>query len=104
MTTKTIRVCSGKTCAARGADSIMKKLENFFRITAGNANDAADIDYCPCTGDCERGPNVVIDKTQVIHDANSATIVEDVQSGAKAVPITKLTFDDISKNDFLGDL
>ncbi len=102
MNTK-IRVCNGNKCTPRGAMSIMERLEAYFSLKAGTKNDRADLDFCSCTGYCERGPNVIIDDNRIIHEASAGTIAEKIENN-EVIEMTLPDMDTIIKNDFLGDL
>lgn len=94
---KKISVCNGKTCLNRGAAHIMTELQK-------HQNELnASIEFCACPGYCEQGPNVLIDDEFIIHDARVPTIVQKIQANDYK-KIDQLTFDDIAKNDILGDL
>jgi NADH:ubiquinone oxidoreductase subunit E len=94
---KKITVCNEKTCASRGAEHILSTLQKIY--SPKNIR----VQPCKCTGHCEQGPNVVIDDEFIIHDARVSTIAEKID-GQQYKKMDKLTFEDIAKNDFLGDL
>lgn len=53
-----IQVCRGKTCSERFSEYILKRLESdkeLFHL------DNIIIEACPCTGNCQKWPNIVID-------------------------------------------
>lgn len=94
---KKLGVCCKKTCAQRGAEHILNELKKQY------TNSDTTVEACDCTGFCEEGPNVVIDNDFIIHEATVPTIVEKIKKG-EYKKINQPTFEEISKNDFLGDL
>lgn len=53
-----IQVCNGKTCSERYSSYILKRIESdkqMFEL------DNLIVENCPCTGNCQKWPNVVID-------------------------------------------
>lgn len=53
-----IQVCRWKTCSERYSEYILKRLESdkeMFEI------ESLIVESCPCTGNCQKWPNVVID-------------------------------------------
>jgi NADH:ubiquinone oxidoreductase subunit E len=94
---KKIEVCTDKTCSKRGSEQI----ENYLKKSFDPQN--AEIKKCACTGFCEQGPNIVVDDDYIIHDAKIQTIVQKINNGDYK-KIEHLSFEDVSKNDFLGDL
>lgn len=91
--TKKICVCTGKTCAERGAPHIMKELQKQCPTTT----------TCSCVGYCEQGPNVIIDDEYIIHDARIHTVAQKIEQNDYK-KMEKITFEDVAHNDFLGDL
>ena len=81
----------------------MKRLGEYFGVASGNKNEQVDLDFCPCTGYCEQGPNVVIDEEFIIHEASPGTITAKIENN-EVVKIINPDFNDIASNDFLGDL
>ncbi len=94
---KKIEVCTDKNCCKRGSEKIVDHLKKNF-----NQNETV-VKSCECTGFCEQGPNVIVDDDYIIHDAQVQTIVEKIKHGDYK-KIEHLSFEDVSKNDFLGDL
>lgn len=94
---KKINVCFGKKCSEHGAEHIKKELEKEF------LNTETIITSCECVGFCEQAPNVIIDEENIIHDARLNTIGEKIKN-KEYKKITEVTFEDITKQDFLGDL
>lgn len=55
-----VKVCHGFTCGRRGGPSMLKVLKAKF--TGSDVQVVA----CPCTGNCRRSPNVVVN-TKILH-------------------------------------
>ena len=77
---RTIRVCNSSHCSYRGSGKIMAALEKIFGISAGNKNESVDLAFCPCTGFCEQGPNVVVNDEQFYLNAKPETIAHELET------------------------
>lgn len=107
MSDKNVRVCCGMTCGVMGAGKIMRKIEEETGLKHGEKNDAVDLNYCTCTGNCHVAPSVMVNGN-FIHEANPDTIMEKIEETAKEpkqeTTISDATIDEILSNDFLNDV
>lgn len=56
-----IQICSGTNCTVNNAFSIIREIENRFRIKAGDEfNHKVKLEIVSCLGQCGEGPIVVI--------------------------------------------
>jgi len=56
-----IKVCSGTNCAVSNSFSIIKEIENYFKIKAGDDyNPKVKLEMISCLGRCGEGPVVII--------------------------------------------
>jgi len=98
---KKIRVCNGKNCLRRGAERIMENLKKEFKLEEGGENKDLSLGYCGCTGYCEKGANVWVDK-KIIHAATPGNIAERIKRGEG---IDKSDIEEVPVEDaFLGDM
>ena len=77
---KKIRVCNGPHCSYRGSSRIMEALQTFFKLKPGELNDTVDLNYCPCTGFCEQGPNVVVDDEKMYYGIKPGEVIDRLQN------------------------
>ncbi len=98
---KKIRVCDSRSCAAFGAKRIMEEITKSTGVKPGEANEDYDLDYCGCTGYCQRSPNLVIDDKFYVFETNPKTVMEDIAAGGEDMTGKEI---DLSEVDFLGDL
>lgn len=75
----TVRVCNEASCVGRGSVEIMKKIEE--------AGTDYDLDYCPCVGCCEFGPNLKVNDSLVL-GVKEGTVIEQIQEAVAATPQT----------------
>ncbi|MFZ2835606.1 MAG: NAD(P)H-dependent oxidoreductase subunit E, partial [Candidatus Moraniibacteriota bacterium] len=58
-----IKVCSGTHCVLSDSNSIVREIENYFRIKAGDEfNPKVKLEIISCLGRCGEGPVVVINE------------------------------------------
>jgi NADH-quinone oxidoreductase subunit E len=56
-----IKVCSGGDCCLGGSTELVKEIENYFRIKAGDEfNPRVRLEKISCLGRCAEGPIVVV--------------------------------------------
>jgi NADH:ubiquinone oxidoreductase subunit E len=94
---KKISVCYGKNCCSRGSEHILNELKKNYH------EQGAQLQSSECTGYCEEGPIVIIDDEYIIKDSAVSTIVENIKQ-ENYQKINRTSFEDITKNDILGDL
>jgi len=96
---KKIEVCCGGTCLGRKSDEIFDYLQEEYKDT-----DTA-VHMCSCLGRCKKGPNILVDETQVYHYSKIRTTKERIENN-EGIDYTR--FDNEEKldlgSDFLGDL
>lgn len=98
---KKIRVCNGKNCTRRGAERIMASLEENLGVLNGEENEQFCLGFCGCTGYCEKGANVWVDR-KIIHAATPDNITERIKRGEG---IDKTEIEEAPVEDaFLGDI
>lgn len=60
---KIIRVCSGGPCLSKDSKKIVRQIELFLHLEAGNdAHPKYKLEYISCFGLCDRGPIVMVDE------------------------------------------
>lgn len=84
-----IRVCNDPTCAKKGTESIIRKIKETFGLIEGQKNDNYDLAYCGCVGCCDFAPNLLINDSIVIQNANPHTVIEEITKAANTVVPTK---------------
>ena len=58
-----IKVCSGTHCSISDSTGIIREIENYFRIKAGDEfNPKVNLEIISCLGRCGEGPIVVINE------------------------------------------
>ncbi len=65
-----IEVCNGAMCTKRNSKELLDKLKKEFK----------DVRSCGCTGNCGKGPNIVIDEKRVLHYSKPRDIVDRVKN------------------------
>jgi len=56
-----IKVCSGANCAINDSFTVIKEIENYFKIKAGDEfNQKVKLETISCLGQCGEGPIMVI--------------------------------------------
>ena len=101
---KKIRVCSSRSCAAFGSEGVMRAISEATGIVAGQQNEKYDVDWCGCRGWCSNSPNVEVNDSRIIFEADPATIMERIdQGGGTEMTGRELNIDDVLKqeDDFL---
>lgn len=57
-----IKVCSGADCALDGAVGVIREIENYFKIKAGDTfNPRVSLEIISCLGRCADGPVMIVD-------------------------------------------
>ncbi|MFA6426853.1 MAG: (2Fe-2S) ferredoxin domain-containing protein [Candidatus Magasanikbacteria bacterium] len=93
-----IEVCSGEMCSKRGSQKI------YNLLSSSKESKDRQVNYCSCLGHCQRGPNVLVDGTQIFHYSNPDTIEEHVQK-QRGDPFKRLSEEELfASENFLGDL
>lgn len=54
-----IVICMGSSCFARGNEENLRTIEQF--VKANHLEDRVELSGSGCTGECAKGPNLVID-------------------------------------------
>lgn len=98
-----IRVCTGKACAEHGSARITETLLLKAREVRKATGQEVDLAPCSCVGYCETAPNVLVDDRILIANADPATVWQKVEQ-RDGKDIRKMSLDDLTKDDFLGDL
>lgn len=98
-----IRICTGKACAERGSARITETLVANVREVRKTTGEEIDIGPCACVGYCEKAPNVLVDDRILIANADPSTVWEKVQK-RDGQDIRTMSLDELTKDDFLGDL
>ncbi|OGI28414.1 MAG: hypothetical protein A2288_02750 [Candidatus Moranbacteria bacterium RIFOXYA12_FULL_44_15] len=56
-----VQVCSGTNCAVSGSFEVIKEMENYLKIKAGDGfNSKIKLEIISCLGQCGEGPVVVV--------------------------------------------
>ena len=98
-----IRVCNDPTCAKKGPESIVRKIQQAFGLVDGQKNADYDLEYCGCLGNCDFGPNLSVNDN-IIQRANPETIIEEIAKAAETIPPTpkeKMASLDKALDDFI---
>lgn len=102
-----IRVCAGHNCAAKGARSLMHRIESETGVKSGDVSPDYDVDYCACTGFCHLAPNVVVNGNY-IHEADENSLMEKIHDAEQmeSLPETlrEADLERILQGDMLGDI
>lgn len=101
--TGTIRVCSGRTCTEHGAPRIAEALLMKARDARIATGTEVDLAPCACLGYCEQAPTVLVDDTLLIPHADPATVWDKIQK-KDGQDIRTMSLDELTKDDFLGDI
>ncbi len=101
MLPKSIHVCCGEKCSARGPGQIKQTLKSHY--AQNSARPQPQIDFCGCLGYCEQAPNVSIDEQFVITNAKTSTIVQKINNN-EMKKMTDVDLNLASQTDILGDL
>ncbi len=104
---KVIRACRNIHCAKRGAEKIMKKIEQEIGLQAGQKNSEYDLDYCGCLGCCDFGPNLLVNGN-IILGAETNTVMAEIKKASETEAPTEADkeamLEQALKNDILEDL
>ncbi|PIR74723.1 MAG: hypothetical protein COU35_00950 [Candidatus Magasanikbacteria bacterium CG10_big_fil_rev_8_21_14_0_10_47_10] len=76
-----IRVCKGSSCSCFGSESIMQAVSDATGLKPGEENDQHDLDYSDCLGWCSNSPNVEVDDSRVLFEAEPALIMNRIDRG-----------------------
>lgn len=101
--TGTIRVCTGKACTEHGGAKITEALVVKAREIRKTTGAEVDLAPCACVGYCEKAPTVLVDDRILITNADPATVWDKVER-RDGQDIRKMSLDELTKDDFLGDL
>ncbi|MBD3244807.1 MAG: hypothetical protein GF335_02325 [Candidatus Moranbacteria bacterium] len=72
-----IKVCSGGVCKMKGADKVIKEIENFLKIKADKIyNGKVEFKKISCLGKCLVGPVVIINGT--MYEKVNPSMVDDI--------------------------
>jgi NADH:ubiquinone oxidoreductase subunit E len=93
MKKKDVRVCSGRSCKAFGAERIMNKIEKETGLQPGEENDTLHLDYCGCLGYCQTSPNILINNDHYIFDAEEETVMQEIDAGGVHHPGVEINID-----------
>lgn len=75
-----IKVCSGGNCAVENSFSIIREIENYFKIKEGDEfNPKVKLEVTSCLGQCGEGPVMVING-KVYRNVNSSNLHEIIES------------------------
>ncbi len=78
---KKIRVCCGRSCSTFGNEGIMESLCQQTGLQPGQKNSKYDLDWETCFGWCSNAPNIEVDDSRVIMEAEPKTIFERIERG-----------------------
>lgn len=83
----------------------MAKIAEQTGLKAGQKNADVDLDYCECLGWCSNSPNVEVDDSRVLFEADPKTIMDRINKGEGADNTGRvINIDEIFNNDIVGDL
>ncbi len=100
---KKIRVCCGRSCSTFGNQSVMQSLCEQTGLQPGQKNTEYDLDWETCFGWCSNSPNVEVDNSRVIMNAEPNTIFERIEKGEGKNVVGEII--DVSLiDDFLNDI
>lgn len=91
MPPKNIKVCNGRVCGESSPGRLKETVTQAFP-------DAAT-EYCPCTGYCEEGPNIIADG-KIYHHAKPRDIVDRLKAENGAT-LSEIDIDAILMDDEL---
>lgn len=80
----------------------MEALAANYQTKPGGQNTNVDLNFCGCLGYCEQAPAVLVDDTILIPNATTDTVAKNVET-KQGLDIRKMSLDELTKDDFLGD-
>lgn len=95
-----IRICNGRVCG-ENAERLMGQVSHHYKTAPGKTTEQANLDYCHCTGHCEKGPNVIADG-KIYHKSKAKSIVEQIDN-EKGVYLSEPDIEAILADDELFD-
>lgn len=79
----------------------MENITKASGLQPGEKNDTIDLDYRGCLGYCSKAPNVEINDTHVIFQADPDKIMEEIEEGGEDMSGRVITLDDALDEGFL---
>lgn len=102
-----IRVCNEGPCAQKGAAGIMKKIEQTVGMVFGTKNEKYDLGTCACLGNCEFGPNLMVNNN-LVTGVNKDNVMEEISKAGETAELTweqkQANLDKVLNEGILGDL
>lgn len=84
----------------------MRTISEETGVQPGEKTNTIDLDYCDCLGWCSNAPNIEVDDSRILFDADPNSVMDRIANKASGVPNTGqvIDVDDILNDDILGDL
>jgi NADH:ubiquinone oxidoreductase subunit E len=83
----------------------MRSVSEQTGLEPGHSNKQYDLDWRECTGWCSNAPNVEVDDSRILFDADPGSILDRIDRGGGVSNLGRqLDINDILANDILADI